>query len=175
MLPSMADDLEKRHIWMQLASGGEISRATAYRAFNIDNPLEEAKRRAQEDIAIQELKEKENRDFERKMTLGSGDQVVEAMLQAQGGEGAPPPPPQGGGSGGAAPPGAPDGMTPLDIEQQAEQTAMQFLQIQDVGERQKAMAQVRATNPTLHAVVKQKMEEIRAQGAAQGRKSVGQQ
>lgn len=176
MLPSMADDLEKRHVWMQLASGGEISRATAYRAFNIDNPLEEAKRRAQEDIAIQELKEKENQDFERKMTLGSGDQVVEAMLQAQGGDGgqgAPPPPQGGGGGGGPMPPES--GMTPLDIEQQAEQTAMKFLQIQDVGERQKAMAQVRATNPTLYAVVKQKMEEMRAQGASEGRKSVGQQ
>ena len=108
------------------------------------------------------------------MTLGSGDQVVEAMLQAQGGDGGQgAPPPQGGGGGGPTPPES--GMTPLDIEQQAEQTAMQFLQIQDVGERQKAMAQVRATNPTLYAVVKQKMEEMRAQGASEGRKSVGQQ
>ena len=39
MLPSVADDMEKRHVWLQLAAGGEVSRATAYRAFNIDNPV----------------------------------------------------------------------------------------------------------------------------------------
>ena len=33
------------------------------------------------------------------------------------------------------------GVTPLDIEQQGEQEAMRLLQIQDTGERRKAMMQ----------------------------------
>jgi hypothetical protein len=52
---------------------------------------------------------------------------------------------------------------------------MQLLQIQDNGERRKQLMQIKATNPTLYALVKAKMEEIRQQGASQGRKMAGQQ
>lgn len=172
--PSIADDLEKKHVYLQLASGGELSRETAYRAFNVDNPIEEARKRMKEDIEIQKAKEKENQKFEREMQLGSANQVVDAMVQAQAG-----PPPDAGGAPGGPPPGPPGGpgggggTTPLDIEQQAMEMAQQFLQIPDQGERSKAMASVRASNPTLYAVIKQKMEEMRSQGASQGRKSVG--
>lgn len=172
MRPSMADDLDLKHIKMSLAAGGEISRATAYRPIGIDDPIEEQKRRQQEDIEIQKAVQKEQENFEREMTLGSGDQVVDAMMQAQQ---APPPgaaaPPPGGGM----PPGGGGGnVTPLDLQAQAEEQAMQLLQIQDVGERRKQMMQIKATNPTLYALVKEKMDEIREQGASQGRKAVGQ-
>ena len=173
MLPSVADDMEKRHVWLQLAAGGEVSRATAYRAFNIDNPVQEVMRRSQEDFEIEKARQKASEDFEREMTLGSANQVVEAMMQATGGPGGGMPP------GGGAPPagggGGQGGVTPLDIEQQGEQEAMRLLQIQDNGERRKAMMQIEASNPTLYAVVKRHMEEIRQQGASQGRKMVGQQ
>lgn len=177
--PSVADDMENRHIWLQLASGGELSRATAYRAFNIENPIEESTRRAQEDIEIQKAKQKENDAFEREMTLGSANQVVDAMLQSQGGEGGGMPPGGGGGGGGGAPMppgggGGDSGLTPLDIEEQAEQQAQQLLQIPDVGERRKMMMQIKASNPTLYAVVQRHMEDARQAGASQGRKSVGQ-
>lgn len=173
MLPSVADDMEKRHVWLQLAAGGEVSRATAYRAFNIDNPVQEVLRRSQEDIEIEKARQKASEDFEREMTLGSANQVVDAMTQAVGGPGGgmsgpAAPPPAGGGAGGAG------GLTPLDIEQQGQQEAMNLLQIQDTGERRKAMMQIEATNPTLYAVVKRHMEEIRQQGASQGRKMAGQ-
>lgn len=175
-LPSVADDMEKKHIWLQLASGGEVSRATAYRAFNIDDPIEESVRRAKEDIEIQKAKQKQQEDFEREMTLGSANQVVDAMVQSQGGAGgvAPGGPPPAGPGMPPAPPGG-QAVTPLDIEQQAEEQAIQLLQIQDVGERRKVMMQIKATNPTLYAVVQRKMEDMRQQGASQGRKSVGQQ
>jgi hypothetical protein len=83
--------MEKRHIWLQLAAGGEVSRETAYKAFSIDNAVEEAKRRAEEDIEIQKMKQKVNQDFEREMTIGSVDQTIEAMMQG--------PPPGPGGAG----------------------------------------------------------------------------
>lgn len=170
-LPSVADDMEKRHIWLQLAAGGEVSRETAYKAFSIDSAVEEAKRRAEEDIEIQKIKAKVQSDFEREMTIGSVNQTLDAMMQQQQ---APPPgamgPPPAGGSGGQAP-----GVTPLDIMQQAEEQAMQLLQIEDNGERRRAMNDLRATNPQLYAIVKQKMEEIRSQGASEGRKMAGKQ
>lgn len=171
MLPSVADDMEKRHVWLQLAAGGEVSRATAYRAFNIDNPVQEVMRRSQEDMEIEKARQKASEDFEREMTLGSANQVVDAMMQATGGPGGGMPPP---GPGGPPAGGAQGGVTPLDIEQQGEQEAMRLLQIQDTGERRKAMMQIEASNPTLYAVVKRHMEEIRQQGASQGRKMAGQ-
>lgn len=173
-MPTMADDMEIKHIYMQLAAGGELSRETAYKAFNILDPLEEIKRRTQEDIETQKIKQKENENFEREMTLGSANQIVDAMLQAQGGSGGPPPPPPGGGGGGGGPmPGGGDGgaMTPLDLEQQGEELAQQWLQM-DVGARRKEIAKVKATNPNLYAVAMRKMEDIRQQGASEGRKSV---
>ena len=170
-LPSVADDMEKRHIWLQLAAGGEVSRETAYKAFSIDSAVEEAKRRAEEDIEIQKIKAKVQSDFEREMTIGSVNQTLDAMMQQQQ---APPPgaamPPASGGGGGQQ-----AGVTPLDIMQQAEEQAMQLLQIEDNGERRRAMNDLRATNPQLHAIVKQKMEEIRSQGASEGRKMAGKQ
>lgn len=171
-LPSVADDMEKRHIWLQLAAGGEVSRETAYKAFSIDSAVDEAKRRAEEDIEIQRVRQKVQSDFEREVTLGSVDQTMNAMMQSQQpppGAGMPPPP---GGGGGGAPQ---SGVTPLDIMQQAEEEAMSMLQIEDNGERRKALNQLKASNPQLHALVKQKMEEIREQGASQGRKMAGKE
>lgn len=170
--PSMADDLDLKHVKMSLAAGGEISRATAYKPLGIDDPIEEQRRRQQEDIEIQKSQQKEQQNFEREMTLGSGNQVVDAMLQAQS---APPPGAAMAPMGGGMPAGGGGSVTPLDIEQQAEEQAMQLLAIQDVGERRKQMMQIKATNPTLYAVVQRKMEDIRQQGASQGRKMAGQQ
>lgn len=73
------------------------------------------------------------------------------------------PPPQNGGA-----------VTPLDIEQQGAEQAQQMLQIQDTGERRKALMQIKASNPTLYAVVQRKMEDMRQEGASQGRKMAGQ-
>lgn len=179
MLPSVADNIENKQIRLQLAAGGEISRRTAYAPFNIENPVDEQIQRIKEDIEIEKKKMLEQQNFEREQQLGSANQVVDAMLQAQQG-----PAPDGGGApaGGPPPPGAAmpagdgqGGMTPLDLDAQGEQLAQQMLQIQDVGERRKAMNQIKASNPTLYAVMQRKMEDMRQQGASQGRKSVGQQ
>lgn len=181
MRPRVADDLERKHIYLQLASGAELSRATAWKAFNIDDPIEEKRRRLQEDIEIQKIEQRENKAFEREMTLGSANQVVEAMVQAQ----SAPPPAEGGGGG--APPsggggGAPGGpnifmngenVTPIELEGKAMEQAQQLLQM-PVGERRKLMNQIKASDPVLYAVVQRKMEDMRQQGASQGRASVSQ-
>ena len=156
-LPSIANDLEERHIYLQLAAGGEISRGKAYSPFNIKDPVQEAKERMQEDIEIEREKQKIQADFQREQTQGSADQVIAGQMQGQ----------PAGGSGGNT--------TPLDIMAQAEEQAAQLLQIESDGERSKMLRQIQASNPTLHAVVKQQMETMTGAAASQGRASVGQQ
>lgn len=181
--PRMADDLEKKHILLQLASGGEVSRATAWKAFNIDDPIEEKKRRVQEDIEIQKNEQKENEAFEREMTLGSANQVVDAMIQSSqqppAAQGAPAATPVSGGGGGGGVQNAAamfmngQTVTPLDLREQGMQMAQQLLQMSE-GDRRRELNSLRATNDILYSVVKQSMEEIRAQGESQGRQSVSQ-
>lgn len=59
--------------------------------------------------------------------------------------------------------------------QEAEDTAQQLLQIQDNGERSKQLQAIKQSDETLYALVKQKMEEMRSQGASEGRKNAGKQ
>lgn len=170
MRPIMADNIEKNAILLQLVAGGEVSRQTGYQHIGIDDPIGEKKRRIHEDIEFQKLQEKANQDFEREMTLGSGDQVVSAAGQAAADEAAA----MGGGNPAATGPmQLPSGanMTPLDLEQQAMELAQQLLSM-PLGERRKQMNAISASNPTLYALTKQKMEEIRSQGESQGRAQV---
>jgi len=162
----MADDLEERQAYMQLVASGEISRARAYRTFNIEDPIEEKRRRLREDLEIEKDKNQLQQSFEQEMQTGN---IGQQPPPQAGGGGAPPP--QGGGYGNP-PQGA--NVTPLDVVAEADQIAQQFLQIPDNGTRAKELQKLKATRPDLHAMVKQKMEEYRAQGASQGRKQVGQ-
>jgi hypothetical protein len=162
---AMADDLEERGAYMQLAASGEISRARAYKTFNIEDPLEEKRKRLKEDLEIEKAKSKLQSEFEQEMQVGNIGQAP-----AQQGGGAPAP----GDMGGYGNPPAGANVTPLDVVAQADQIAQQLLQIPDNGTRSKELQKLRATRPDLHAMVKQKMEEYRAQGASQGRKQVGQ-
>lgn len=162
-LPSMANDMEERMVYLQLAAGGEVSRAKAYRPFGIDDPVAEAKARMQEDIEIQKERTRIQADFEREQTMGSADEIINAQM-AQQQQGA-----------GAQPGGGPPPTTPLDIQSQAQQTAQQLLAIPDNGTRAKELNKLKASNPTMHAAVSQAMKEIRAQGASEGRKGVTQQ
>lgn len=165
--PTMADDLEIRHIYLQLAAGGEVSRQTAYKPFGVDNAIEEAKRRMEEDMQIQREQQRVQMEFERESTIGSVDQTLTAMVGGQGG-----PPPEGA----PGPGGAPGGdRTPVQVMQEAEDTAQQLLQIQDNGERSKQLQAIKQSDETLYALVKQKMEEMRSQGASEGRKNAGKQ
>jgi hypothetical protein len=170
ILPSMADDLEERNIYLQLAAGGEVSRQKAYRPFGIEDPVQEAKIRMEEDIEIQKEQQKIQADFQRQQQMGSIDQEIAAEQQQSGGgdpsQGAPQ------GAAGQAPAGS--SSTPLDIQQQGQQKAQEWSQITDVGDRRKAMDQVKQSNPNLYDVAKQDLEEMRSQGASQGRKSVTQ-
>lgn len=174
--PSVADDLERRHVLLNLAGGGEISRSTAYKPWGVSDPVAEKEKRVREDMDIEKKVAELNAEFQKSMETGSMDQIhgmQQAALQEQQAAAA------GGmpGSGGAAhmpPPAAGGDTTPLDVLSQGQQMAQQWLSMPE-GDRRKAMRDVEATNPNLYAVAKQAMEEMRAQGASQGRKMVEQQ
>lgn len=164
--PSVADDMEKKNIVFQLAAGGEISRETAYKYINVDNPVNEIRKRTREDIDIQRVKMEENANFEREQTLGSAGQYLEAAMQGQ--QQGPP----GSGVGGSYM-GMNDA-TPMDIMAQASAKASELLQIPDVGERSKMLRQIAATDPQMHALVKQEMEKIRQAASSDAVASLSQ-
>ena len=167
-LPTIADDLEAKHLYLQLAAGGDLSRATAYAPLNITDPVGEAEKRMKEDADIQQRQMKIELDMQRKMELGSMDDVASAEQEAQlqgslpGGS--------GGGAAGAPPSGV--GMTPMEVQQKAVDMANQWASIPDNGQRAKAMRQVEATDYQTYAIAKQLWEQMKADGASQGRKAV---
>lgn len=162
--PRIADNLEKQYVYMQLAAAGEISRVTAYRDLGITEPVEEKMRRLQEEAEIEKETMRIQAEVERASTAGSIDQ--QAQAQAEQGQ-------AGSAAGGMPASTSPNPTTPLDIMEQAKEQATQLLQM-PVGERRKALDQIRASNPTLHAAVKESMEQMRGSAASQGRAQVGQ-
>ena len=165
-LPSMAANIEKQYLYMQLAASGEISRSLAYKGLGVVDPVQEIARRLDEDLAIEKHKAEKSEQFQKEMEAGP------AMNQAAQGGGQGGSPPGGAGS----PPGASGGSTtPLDIMSEAQQLAQTWLAIPENGERSKAMSQVQSTRPDLYAVAKDQMGKMRDQGASQGRAQVGQQ
>jgi len=164
-LPRLADDLERQRVYMQLAAGAEIPRSVAYGPFGIKDPVEAAKQRAQEDIEIQKEQMKLQNDFQRQQQMGSMDNILAQQAQAGGVAGSSPAGIEGMGGG--------NEMNPLDIQNKAAEMAQQWLQL-PVGERQKQMSAVRTSNPNLHAMAKQKMEEMRSQAESQGRQALSQ-
>jgi hypothetical protein len=169
-MPSMADDLEARNIYLQLAAGAEIPRDIAYKPFGIDDPVGAIKRRMEEDIEIQRTQAKLQKDFEREQTVGSMDDVMNQQAQAQAEQ-------EGGGgqSGSAAQSaGDEDGVSPLDRENQAKEKAQMLVQEQDQGAVNKELSNLKASNPQMHAMVKEFMEQIRRDAESQGRASLKQ-
>lgn len=147
--PSLADSLERKQILLQLAAAGEISRETAYDIFGISDPVAEAQKRMTEDLGIEKKKMKLQRDFQREMETGeamSGEAGAQQQQQS--------------------------GLTPLDINAQADELAQSWLQIPSDGQRSQAMQAVRGANPQLYALAKQKMEEMRRSGESAGRQQV---
>jgi hypothetical protein len=169
-LPRMADDLEQRGVYMQLAAGGEVPRRIAYGPFNIKDPVEAAKERMREDIEIQEAQQELQTEMQRKQQLGSmGNIVMQGMQQGQPGA------PQGGPGGAPGGQGVPvpGNVTPLDIMNTAQGEAQRMLSMPE-GPRFSELRKMEASQPALHAATKQMMEKIRSQGGSVGRQNAMQ-
>ena len=173
----IADDMEARAIRLQLAAAHKISDGSAMASMGLDvrdeirkmfdeqRIMEDEQRKADESRA-KEL------DMERRMseTAQFGRPLTPAMaaqLQAQGGGGGQPMP-----QGGPQLPSTPGGYgggptTPQDTMDQARQMAMQMAPMPDA-ERRRQLAAIKKQDPTLHAAVRQQLEQVRNEARSQG-------
>ena len=139
---TLADDLERKALMMQAAAGQDISKQTAYRPLGIDY------------MAEQERIVKEQQEIQRLQQKAMEEQSAQ-QLDGSGGEN--------------AGPGAVVGATPGDVYSQAQELAQQLLTQTPATMRRAELIKIKHSNPTLHALVIQHMDEMRTQAAAQGR------
>lgn len=168
---TMADDIEKRAMWMQLASSNLISKRTAFSPWGLD-AADEQKRVFQEQKLYDEQALEYQEDQEQKAMTEQVMQGGAGMGMASGG-GVPAPGGMGGGGGGVV--GTSGGpvtaATPQDLMAEADAMAQQLLQM-PYEARRKEMINVKNTNPTLHAMLKQRLEDLRSEASSVGQQAV---
>jgi hypothetical protein len=182
---TLADDLEKKQIQLQLASGHMISRQTAYAPFGI-NFREEIRRMFEEEEYSQQVMQEFSEDQAQRQELHAAMQQGAAGVAPPGAPGGPPmqaapagAPMPGGAmpAGGALPMGAGQptvqgpGVTPQDLTLQAENIAMQLISA-PYAVRRAELLNIKKTNETLHALVMQKLTDVRQQAASVGQQQV---
>ena len=141
---TLADDIERKALALQAAAGMDISKQTAYKPLGIDYQ-EEQQRVIEEQELIQQL-QMEAEERAQASQMGMPDQ------QAQGGGGA----------------GGQPGATPGDVYEQGKQLASQLLLQTPPTQRRGELIKIKHSNPTLHAIVTQEMDNMRQEFASQG-------
>ena len=166
---TLADDIELRQIWLQLASANMISRRTAFAPWGID-AYEEQRKIFDEQRKFQEEQQKFQEDMQNRQSLS--DLFQQGMMG--GGQPGQPgmPPGQGGGMGGGVSPGqASQSMSPMDMVSQAQDIAQQLVtQPQNVVRKQ--LNDLKQSNEALYSLVKSKMQEVRQEASSQGRQQI---
>lgn len=184
---TMADDIERKQIYLQLASSKQVSMGTAFAPLGLDYE-EEQWRMAREDRLTQKIQ----REVERQqMQQAEVDQRLEELKvqnqqPQQGGMppggappmspmgGALPAPPAGGGGGDPLAGFGQDGpIMPGDILAKAQELAQQVVSM-PYGERRKFLQDIKAKNPLLHSQVLEEMKKLRQDAGAQGRAQLEQ-
>lgn len=150
--PSDADDVERRALKLNLLQAGMITRSSGLEVAGVEDGMKEELERMREDSELELEKAKIQREQQRKMELSSMDDAA----QEQGG---------GGGGGG--------GLNLFTMADEARAMAAEFVQLPP-GESRKALERLKVENPHMHALVKQKMSERRAEGESAGRAMVAQ-
>jgi hypothetical protein len=173
---TLADDIEKKQILMQLSAAQQVSMGTAFSPFGID--VREETRKLQEEKRMQaEMAQEFQREEIERQKMDENLAIIEqTQAPAQGGPAGAMAPMGGGTPGMGAPMGggqAGAGSTPQQMMLQAEQIAQQLLQM-PYEMRKSEMLKLKQSDEALHALVKSKMEKAR-QGAAQQGKAMLQQ
>lgn len=148
---TMADDLERKALQLQAAAGQDVAKSTAYKPFGLDY-LDEQKKIIDEQKALMKLQQAaqaEQQAQQSQQPQGQGGGASDGS-SAQGGQGAQP------------------GATPGDLTQQADQLANDMLFNMPEGLRRSQLIKIKQSNPTLHALVIQKMDEKRNAQKTQG-------
>lgn len=163
---TLAEDIEKKQVQLQLAAAQQVSKQTAYAPFGIDYRQEIRRMFEEEKFFTEEssrFQKEQGKAREMEQTFEAAQQAANAPPGAMPPMGAGAPAPAG------AMPGAPPagGTTPNDLMMQAEQMAMQMLGM-PYEIRKSQLLQMKKADQTLHALVIQKMEEIRRQAQHEG-------
>lgn len=185
---TIADDMQKQMSALQLMMGQQLSGTSGLAAIGYDWETEQ-KRIADEAKKQQELQARQQEEMEQ---AGFAAEISKGMNPAaQGGAagGAPMDPAAAGGAAGGNPAG-PDAqsamgagntpvsnyiqtlgpnvpVTPNDLQGAAEQLANELLGLPE-GQKDSELRKLKQFNPTLHAIVRQKMDEIRSNARMQG-------
>lgn len=156
---TMADDLEQRAMYMQLASSNLVSKRTAFQPWGIDAPAEQKKileeQRMFEEMQQEYQEDMQNRQMKKQYVSGQG------QPQQPGGVA-----PMGGGVASNS-----QMMTPQDLLSSADSTAQTILQM-PAEQRRKQFKDLKESNETLYALVKSKCQEYRQEASSVGRQAV---
>lgn len=157
---TLADNLEDKQILLQLAAANQVSKRHAFAPLGID-PDENQKEILDEQASWQELQQKYQKEQQQKAMLQ--EQMQSTVMQTAGAM------PGGGG-------GSPEGMqvTPGDIMAQADQMTQQLLTMSD-SDRRSELLKIKKADPTLHSLIRVKLEEQRGQAERIGGQQVIQQ
>ena len=175
----IADDLERKQALLSLMAGNQISPQTALAPFGIKNIRDEIKKVFEHQMVMAE----EEMNFQEEMAkkqeqgvLGQTSALPTPSMMAQGGMGAVGgamlggmPPAGGAGAGGMPPAGGAAGGdgSMAGLEMQAQQIAEQLVAL-PYEQRRPQLTELSRSNPTLHALVKSKLEDIRSQAKNEG-------
>lgn len=141
---TLADDLEKRQLQLQLAAGQLISKSTALAPLGIKYP-EEIEKIIQEDqqaARAQEKAQMEEQERQQAMSTMMGQDAAS----------------MGGGMGGA---------TPQDVQGDAQQMAQQLFGM-DPTTRRRYITNLKHQDPNMHALVTAALDDMRQQAGSEG-------
>ena len=185
---TIADDMQKQMSALQLMMGQQLSGTSGLAAIGYDWETEQKRiadeARKQQELQARQQEEMEQAGFAAEIAKGMNP----AMPQGQGGQ-APMQDPNAAQAGAGNPMG-PDAqsamgagntpvssyiqsmgpnvpVTPNDLQAAAEQLANELLGIPE-GQKDSQLRELKQFNPTLHAIVRQKMDEIRRSARMQG-------
>lgn len=150
---TIADDIEKKSIMLQLLAGNQISKETALSPLGIDSD-DELKRIIDERKELMEAEDEFNKELEQK-------QLLQQQFSSGGMSAAL--------TGGVQSPQGMSGtsITPEDMQMQAEQEAIRLLGM-PYEQRRSEMSRLKKSNETLHSLVKGKMQNIRQDAQREG-------
>lgn len=148
---TLADDMEKKGIMLQMAAGQQISNQTALRTLGYDY-LKEQERVVKEQQDVQKIQQKAMAQAQAEQSNGAMGGSGEGGADDQGMNG----------------PGGQVGATPGDIMQQAQEIAQQLIKENNPTHTRQMLASLKQTNPNLYAQVKAQLQEQRQQLASQG-------
>jgi len=189
--PTLTDDMNNVMAKLQLMQAQQISQTTALRGMGLD-----FKEETRQTLEEQRFKQEEQAKLQEEMDTASiMDQMAAPPPQAPPAPGAAPATGGAPAPGGATPPNQPPAgpmdaaaqqmslttptqpgqkITPQELQAKAEAIASQLLSVPE-SQRQSEMTKLKGQDPTLHAAVKQTIENIRQQARTAGGQMVMQQ